>query len=194
MTRVPKLDVKDIPNEYKDLFIKYRDLFSSFGNQVPVYAHSPIGMKHVFGMSVETKESGILPLHLIEIAVIAASFANRCSYCVAHHSAILVELGLNSEIVSNLNSQNNSNLSEIELLVRDYAIAVTERAWGIKDEMFEQLKKHFNNRQIVELTMRIGLTGLFNKVNQALDIEMEDSSMEDFLGKGLSKDSLDKII
>jgi len=194
MARVPNLTEDDIPSEFKDLFIKYRDLFSSFGNQIPVYAHAPIGMKHVFGMSLETKESGVLPLHLIEIAVIAASYANKCSYCVAHHSSILVELGLDNNKVSNLNSQNTSNLSEIELLVRDYAIAVTERAWGIRDEMFEQLKKHFNNRQIVELTMRIGLTGLFNKVNQALEIEMEDDLMPVFLGKGLSKEILDKII
>ena len=150
-------------------------------------------MKHIFGMSVETKDSGVLSPRLIEIAVVAASYANRCSYCVAHHSTILVELGLDTETVSNLNIQSISSLSEIELLVRDYAIAVTERAWGIRDEVFDQLKKHFNNRQIVELTMRIGLTGLFNKVNQALQIEMEDDLMVDFLEKGLSRDILDKI-
>ena len=186
MARVLELSVEDMASDHRKDFIKFHDLFASFGNLVPVYAHAPIGMKHVFGMSVETKESKVLPERLIEIAVVAASYANRCSYCVIHHSTILAELGLAKESISNLNNDDVSGLSEIELLVKDYAIVVTERAWGIKDEMFEKLKKHFTDSQIVELTMRIGLTGLFNKVNQALDIEMEDDLMGNFINKGLS--------
>jgi alkylhydroperoxidase family enzyme len=69
------------------------------------------------------------------------------------------------------------------MLVRDYAVAVTERAWGIRDAMFERLREHFSNEQIVELTMRIALTGLFNKVNQALGIELEDAFKTDTTGE-----------
>ena len=41
--------------------------------------------------------------------------------------------------------------------------------------------------------MRIALTGLFNKVNQALGIEMEEGLMAEFMSKGLSIDSFESV-
>ena len=186
MARVPELSAEDVAEEHRNDFIKYRDLFKDFGNQVPIYAHAPIGMKHVYGMSLESRLAETLPTRLIEIAVVAASFANRCSYCVTHHSTILADLGLDPNAISNLGNKDVPGLTEVELLVRDYAVSVTERAWGIRDEMFERLHQHFTDAQIVELTMRIGLTGLFNKVNQALEIEMEEGAMAEFIDKGIA--------
>ena len=186
MARVAKLSAEDVAEEHRNDFIKYRDLFKDFGNQVPIYAHAPIGMKHVYGMSLESRLAETLPIRLIEIAVVAASFANRCSYCVTHHSTILADLGLDPTAISNLGNKDVPGLTEVELLVRDYAVSVTERAWGIRDEMFERLHQHFTDAQIVELTMRIGLTGLFNKVNQALGIEMEEGAMVEFIDKGIA--------
>ena len=191
MARVPELSVEDVAEEHRDDFIKYMDLFKDFGNQVPIYAHAPIGMKHVYGMSLESRLAEALPIRLIEIAVVAASFANRCSYCVTHHSTILADLGLDPNAISNLGNKDVPGLTEVELLVRDYAVSVTERAWGIRDEMFERLHQHFTDAQIVELTMRIGLTGLFNKVNQALGIEMEEGAMAEFIDKGIAPEVVD---
>lgn len=193
MARVPALTAEDIAADHRDDFLKYKNLFKSFGNQVPVYAHSPIGMKHLFGMSYESRRAETLPRRLVEIAVVAASFANRCPYCVAHHSTILAELGLDPDAISKLDQPEVAGLSEVELLVRDYAIAVTKRAWGLRDEMFDRLRQHFSDSEIVELTMRIALTGLFNTVNQALDIEMEEGLMADFMAKGISTEMLENI-
>ena len=191
MARVQLLSAEDVAEEHRDDFIKYRDLFKDFGNQVPIYAHAPIGMKHVYGMSLESRLAETLPIRLIEIAVVAASFANRCTYCVTHHSTILADLGLDPNAISNLGNKDVPGLTEVELLVRDYAVSVTERAWGIRDEMFERLHQHFTDAQIVELTMRIGLTGLFNKVNQALGIEMEEGAMAEFIDKGIVTEVVD---
>lgn len=190
MARVPNLGVGDIDPEYRGDFERLSDRFAAFSNQVPVYAHSPVGMKHIFDMSLALRETGTLSRRLIEIAIVATSHANRCAYCVAHHSPILVELGLGAETVAALDGEDSPELSEEERLVRDYALCVTERAWGIRDAMFDQLRRHFSNAQIVELTMRIALTGMFNKLNQALAIEMEEDLMAEFVASGLPASSL----
>jgi alkylhydroperoxidase family enzyme len=39
--------------------------------------------------------------------------------------------------------------------------------------VFDALRRHFTDRQIVALTVRIGLCGLFNKLNDALQVEFE---------------------
>ena len=194
MARVPALTEQDMAPEHRDDFVKFRDLFKAFGNQVPIYAHAPIGMKHVFGMSLESRQAATLPARLVEIAVVATSYANRCPYCIAHHATILADLGLDSDVISRLGQKEVPGLTEIELLVRDYAIAVSERAWGIRDEMFERLQQHFSDGQIVELTMRIALTGLFNRVNQALDIDMEEDLLAGLRARGVSTSILEDEI
>jgi alkylhydroperoxidase family enzyme len=44
----------------------------------------------------------------------------------------------------------------------------------MKDAVFDELKRHFTEEQIVELTLRIALCGFFNRVNDSLQIETED--------------------
>ena len=52
--------------------------------------------------------------------------------------------------------------------------------------MFSDLKQHFSDQQIVELTVRIGVTILFNKLNQALQLDMEDSVLADMRSKNIT--------
>jgi len=42
------------------------------------------------------------------------------------------------------------------------------------------LKEKFSDAQIVELTVRIGLAGFFNRLNEALEIEIEDGAQDAF--------------
>ena len=174
MARIKPLSLNHVKKQNREVFLKFSNAFPDFSNQVPIYAHSLDGMKHIFGMALDMQNSSTIPKKLIEIAIISASYANKCSYCVAHHGSILKGFGLNKKTIADLLSGEPSNLKKIELLVYNYANAVTKNAWAIRDDMFNDLQKHFDDSQIVELTMRIALTGLFNKVNQALQIELED--------------------
>lgn len=190
MPRVTPLTIDDVADEAKDDFARFSKLFTDFENQVPVYAHSPAGMKHIFGMATDIRKAGNFPQRLVEIAVIAVSQTNACPYCVAHHSAMAVDEGVDPETIDRILEPDPPGLSEVEKLVRDYAVLVTERAWGIRDQVFEDLRKHFSEAQIVELTMRITLTGMFNRINQALQIDMEDGVMPAFEARGLDANAL----
>lgn len=58
-------------------------------------------------------------------------------------------------------------------LVVEYAIAVTRTPQRIRDALFDRLGQQFDDAQIVELTLRIGLAGFFNRFNDVLQIECE---------------------
>ena len=190
MPRVRKLSSRDIRKEDKNEYLKFKEIFSGFENQISIYSHSPIGMKYLYGMSYEISKNSTISKWLTEIAVVAASFQNKCQYCVVHHSSILADLGLKPDTISNITKLGKKGLSEVELLVRDYALSVTDQAWKVDDNFFVRLKKFFSEAEIVELTMRIALTGLFNKVNQALGIEMEEGLMAGLMNKGISTENL----
>ena len=58
------------------------------------------------------------------------------------------------------------------------------------DRRFDELKQHFTEEQIVELTLRTALCGFFNRFNDALQIGMEDGVIEDMLAQGATTDDL----
>ena len=102
----------------------------------------------------------------------------------------LVEQGLPADIVDNILEPEVEGLDAVDLLVRDYAVQVTTKAQYMRDGIFEQLKQHFTEAQIVELTLRTALCGFFNRFNDALQIGMEEGVLEDMLSRGSSLDAL----
>ena len=82
---------------------------------------------------------------------------------------------------------------EVDLLVRDYSVQVTNNFQYMRDEIFERLKIHFSEEQIFELTFRIALCGFFNRINDALQISMENGVIDDLVSVGGSLEGLPNI-
>ncbi len=173
MARVREISEDSLPEPLRELYRKFTREYGDFTNQVRVVAHSPDAFLHLYGLIDAWRRHGTLSRRLVEIAVVTASRVNDCSYCVGHHGAALIDLGIPVETVERILDPEPPGLDEKEILVRDYARLVAERAWGIRDNVFANLKRHFTDEQIVELTIRVGVCILFNKLNQALALDME---------------------
>jgi len=105
--------------------------------------------------------------------VVTVSRLNRCPYCIAHHGPVLVDQGLPAEAIEAILEPAPPGFEPLDLLVRDYARLVIERPWGIRDRIFDDLRRAFTDAQIVELTLRISLCNLFNQLNESMQIELE---------------------
>ncbi|MEW5708153.1 MAG: carboxymuconolactone decarboxylase family protein [Pseudomonadota bacterium] len=185
MARVRDVPIEEVSDDLKPLYRLFTAEYGSFGNQVRIIAHSPPALRHLCGLLVEWRGSGSLPRRLVEIAVVTVSRINRCPYCIAHHGPALVDLGIRPEAVKRILEPSPPGFDEIDVLVRDYARLVVERAWGIRDDVFARLRRAFTERQIVELTLRISICNLFNQFNNALQIEIEEEALADALSRGL---------
>lgn len=176
MARVGHLEREALPAELRPLWDAFTTPDRDFTNQARVLALAPAAFRHLYGLVEDLRRESSLPPRLIEIAVVTTSRLAACPYCVGHHGPALVGLGLPAATVEAILEPDVPGLSAIELLVRDYARLVVERPWGIRDDLFARLKSHFDDREIVELTVRIGLCRLFNAVNLALEIPIEDGA------------------
>lgn len=176
MARVRDIEIEEVADDLKGIYKRFGDEYGPFLNQVKVFAHRPPALRHIMGMLLELKEESILPIRYLEIALVVVSKLNECEYCVIHHTPRLVGTGISSETAENILQTDCPGLSEIDQLVRDYSIQVTENAGRIPNKMFESLRKHFSESQVVELTLRIALCGFFNRFNDALQIETEDDA------------------
>ncbi len=186
MARVSEISEASLPEPLRDLYRKFTREYGDFTNQARVVAHSPEAFLHLYGLIDAWRGNGTLSRRLVEIAVVTASRVNECSYCVGHHGAALINLGIPAETVDRILDPEPPGFDEKERLVRDYARLVAERAWGIRDEVFAQLKLHFTDQQIVELTIRVGICILFNKLNQALELDLEPGVEADVRARHLN--------
>lgn len=181
MARVRDVELHEVPADVQPIYRRYAEEYGPFLNQVKVFAHRPPAVKHIMGLLLELAEESILPKRYLEIALVVVSKINECTYCVSHHQPRLVAQGLEAETVNHILDPECPGLDEVDRLVRDYSVQVTENFNYIRDAMFERLREHFSEEQIVELTLRIALCGFFNRFNDALQIGMEDGVVEQML-------------
>ena len=190
MARVREIEIDEVPAEVRETYRKFASDYGPFLNQVKVFAHRPVAVKHIMGLLLELADEAVLPKRYLEIALIVVSKLNECTYCVAHHAPRLVEQGLGTETLARILEDDCPGLDEVDRLVRDYAVQVTTKPQYMRDAIFEDLKKHFTEPQIVELTLRTALCGFFNRFNDALQIGIEDGVIQDMLSSGASEADL----
>ena len=170
VSSVPSSALKpDVAKVYED----YARGYGPFHNQVAAFAHVPQAVTHLMGLLMELKAARNIKWRYVELAIVVTSKLNECHYCVAHHTRPLEVEGLSREAIDALPATDSPELDEVDRLVTEYTIAVTRDAQRIRDEMFERLRRHFTEAQIVELTLRITLCGFFNRFNDALQIDNE---------------------
>lgn len=177
MARVSDVPPEKVPAAVRDVYLRFADGYGPFRNQVGVFAHVPSAVTHLMGMLLELRGQKNVPYRYIELAIVVVSKLNECHYCVAHHKPLLTVEGLSPDGIDRvLDYQNHPELDEVDKLVVEYAMQVTNTPQRIRDSMFERLRGHFTEAQIVELTLRIALCGFFNRFNDALMIDAEHAA------------------
>jgi len=115
-----------------------------------------------------------LPRRYLELALVAGSKLNVCEYCGSHHAPMLEVEGVSPEGVDRLlEFADHPELDDVDRLVIEYAREVTLNPNTVRDAIFERLRAHFDDAQIVELTWRIALCGAFNRFNDVLQLDIE---------------------
>jgi alkylhydroperoxidase family enzyme len=109
-----------------------------------------------------------------ELAVIRVAILNNVEYVQrAHGPAYALKEGLTPEQVSALANWRDSQLfSERQRALLAYTDAMT-REIKVPDEIFAEVRKHFSERQTVELTMLIGAYNMLTRFLQALEVDPE---------------------
>jgi alkylhydroperoxidase family enzyme len=83
------------------------------------------------------------------------------------------EDGGDERLVAVANWRDSTLFSEAERAALDYAERMTITGQKVDDALFTQLKLHYSEAQIVELTAAIALENFRSKFNPALGIEAQ---------------------
>jgi 4-carboxymuconolactone decarboxylase len=111
-----------------------------------------------------------------ELAVIRVAILNHVEYVQrAHGPAYALKEGLTPEQVSAIaNWQPSSLFDDRQRALLAYTDAMT-REIEVSNTVFADLRNHFSERQIVELTMLIGAYNMLTRFLKALQVDPEPS-------------------
>jgi len=137
-----------------------------------LWARSPrlfLGVALLYGM-IDRKHSP-LSADLRSLVTVLVSQINSCSFCIDLNSAVLLKRGVSELKIDALSTWRESNLFTVaETAALDYADAMTRYDRGVDDDVYDELRQHFNDDAIAELTGVIAFQNLSSKFNSALAV------------------------
>jgi 4-carboxymuconolactone decarboxylase len=146
-------------------------------NVYKLLLHSPplaeTWLDHVGAVRWKTALSG----RLRELMVIRIAYVNGIDYVINQHvPAIALAEGMTLAECEALKDWRKSNMfSAAERAALAYADTMVLQT-SVPDEVFEQLRRHHDERAIVELSVLIGTYLMHNRVMKALAIDLEPDS------------------
>ena len=174
MARVPLIEEKD-HLELSEVIAKIKG--ARGGRLINIYRlmlHSPALANAWFDLNQAVRYGTEIDGQSRELAVIRVAILNAVEYVVrAHGPAYALKEGLTPEQVTALaNWQASSLFTNQQRALLAYTDAMT-REISVDDTVFAEVRKHFNERQVVELTMLIGAYNMLTRFLKALRVDPE---------------------
>ncbi|MHA1544800.1 MAG: carboxymuconolactone decarboxylase family protein [Alphaproteobacteria bacterium] len=167
----PRLAVQ-YPWVLRPFFWRQRRRYGAILGAALLWASQPklfLGVAMLYGM-IDRKSSPIDPA-MRSLVTVRVSQINGCSFCVDLNSATLLERGASEEKVAALDHWRDNTLFDArERAALDYAEAMTYSDRRADETHFANLRKHFDDDAIIELTGLIGFQNMSSKFNTALDV------------------------
>lgn len=105
------------------------------------------------------------------LAELKTATLTHCEFCIDLGSQIARRWGLSDEELLALPAYRTSALfSDVDRLVLDYAVGMCHTPVDVSDALFTELRTHFDDAQLVELTHLIAVENMRGRFNVALDV------------------------
>jgi len=172
MARLPYVELETASPEQKEILEKLTQKSGKIANFWKLWGHSP-QLLETFLPFTKALAKGTLDPKLRELAYVKASQINDCAYCGNAHKAGGLRVGVTEQQLQELgNYATSSAFSELEKLVLRYTEELTRTAKS-SEEVMAELKKHLSPRDIVELSVTVGLANLTNRFNMSLLTDLD---------------------
>lgn len=121
-----------------------------------MFANRPDLSKGMIGFAGALKMNRTLPDRLVELVRLRIAFHNQCRSCMAIRYTDALEDGLTEgEVCSLERPQEAENLTPAEKAAIQYGELFATNHLAINDEIYDGLRKHFSEEEIVELGMTV---------------------------------------
>ena len=171
MARLPYIE--EPSDEVKPIFDDLEKRAGRVLNPIKMIAHSPQLLNDWWKMMMTLIVDLDLGNRIRELALLRLFKLTGCVYCFTEHERISLDLGVPERQIAEINEYETSDaFDERERLVLRYTDGITKDN-TVDDAVFEALREHFTDRQLVELTFCIGNWIGISKFVVPMGLELE---------------------
>jgi uncharacterized peroxidase-related enzyme len=126
-----------------------------------------------------------------ELVVIKTSHVNGCKYCYAHNTALGEAAGISHDEIVEISSDDylkSETLSAAEKAAVRWAEAMTLNQAAADDVLFAELKRHFSDGEIVEVSMVCAMFNMINRLTDSLRVPIEEQEEINLIKPSLNLD------
>lgn len=194
MQRLPKIEKENVSGDLAHFYEAVTALLGRVPNFYRTISHAPwMAMLLLpFNAAVQRQWPGSrLPGRIKELVVIKTSHVNGCRYCYAHNTALGQAAGITHEEVIEISGNDylqSMTLSEREKTAVQWAEAVTQNTAAKRDDLFAAMKRLFTDAEIVELTFVSAMFNMINRLNDSLQLPIEQQDEINLIKRSLDLD------
>ncbi len=180
MSRIPLIQPEAVDGDLEDFYDAVTVMFGGVPHSIRTLAHAPLLAMLLLPFNAATQREwpgSRLSGRIKEMVVIKTSHVNGCDYCYAHNTALGQAAGITHEQIVDLSSDDyieSSNFTEREKAAVLWAEHMTRNTAQQRDDIYQRVKAQFSDAEIVELTLICAMFNMINRVNDALDITIEE--------------------
>ncbi|MEL6459920.1 MAG: hypothetical protein AAFQ91_16980 [Cyanobacteria bacterium J06621_15] len=172
------VDFSTLQQEYSPLLNLVKLLIGVIPNCDPILEIWPVGFR-TYNLLVPNLLN--LPISLIDrnsnkallgLAMYSASQTAQCAYCTAHSCSFALRRGLSPDVF-----RGNTSPKQKAVIALGQALSVIPA--NVPNNLISELRTYFNDSELEELALSIGMMGFLNKFMDAVGIELEADSIKD---------------
>jgi uncharacterized peroxidase-related enzyme len=165
--------------ELEELFRLYDDTMGFVPNSLFTMARRPEILRAFSELITQIWRTGTVPVGLKPLMAIMASKAAGCRYCQAHEAVDAKMRGESDEKIGAIwNFERSSLYSDAERAALRFARDASLVPNEVRPAHFEELRRYWDEGEIVEILAVVGLFGFLNRWNDSMATDLEDVPME----------------
>jgi uncharacterized peroxidase-related enzyme len=161
--------------ELEELWRLYDETMSFVPNSLFTMARRPEILEAFSDLITKIWRTGTVPVELKPLIAIVASTAAGCRYCQAHETVDAKMRGVDEAKITAIWDFERSELyDDAERAALRFARDASVIPNAVTPASFEELRRHWDDGEIVEILAVVGLFGFLNRWNDSMATDLED--------------------
>lgn len=176
MAQLPYIEPEDADPVTKVVYDKTVERFQMILNIFKITGNAPEIAEVMWEIFFDILQEGEITWYDKELLILKATKMGDCLYCVTQHEAVSARLGVTEEKQADIvgvEYRNSPHYKPNEIAILDLCAHVVIDPNQVPDEVWDEVKKYYDDGQIVEIVATIGAYLQVSKFGDSLGVELE---------------------
>jgi len=142
-------------------------------NLYSMLLHSPPVCEGWLSFLTAIRQRFSLPARVREMIIMRIAVINDADYEFQQHRPIALSVGVSEEEIDALRTGSLNGFDDRDRAVLAYCDSMTKNV-HVPDDIFAAVRRHFDNRELVEVTATVGAYNLVSRFLEALHVDHDD--------------------